>query len=83
VIEEDKIFSRLCAVVRRTFRLADGTPIGPETTSSDIDGWDSLSHSILIMNVEDEFSIVLDSDRVYRLSDIGELAGLIRSTPAG
>jgi acyl carrier protein len=79
-LSDNDIFARLAAIVRRTFRLADEAAISPEMSSLDIDGWDSLSHSILIMEVEEEFEVSLALDRVYELSDIGELASLIRST---
>lgn len=75
----EEVFTRLREVVRRTFAAANRVEIERSTTSADIDGWDSLSHSILIMNVEDAFGVDLPLDAVYSLVDLGALADLIES----
>lgn len=77
---KDVIFERVREVMIRTFRAAAGTAIVNETTSADIDGWDSLSHSLLIMNVEDEFGVDLPLDRTYELQNVGELVDLLFDT---
>ncbi len=76
----DDTFARLANVVRRTFRLADDVPVVALTSSADIDGWDSLSHAILIMDVEDVFSVTLPLERVFAVQTLGELADLVRVT---
>jgi acyl carrier protein len=76
----DDDFVRLSNVVRETFNAAPSVNVVPETTSADIDGWDSLSHSILIMRVEEEFGIELPFEQVFDLKDIGALAESIRAT---
>jgi acyl carrier protein len=68
---------RLQAIFDRTFPAAGRVRIGPETTAADVEGWDSLSHALLIMGVEGEFGITLPADRVYELNDVGELVALI------
>jgi acyl carrier protein len=79
----DEILSRVTAVVRKTFHVGDGTPVSRDTTSADIDGWDSLAHSVLIMAIEDEFKIELPDEKIFELKDVGELADLVASTLAG
>jgi acyl carrier protein len=73
-------FERIARIVRTTFRLPSESPLLPSTTSEDIDGWDSLTHSILIMSVEEEFEIELPFDRVFTLRDLGDLAELVQAT---
>jgi acyl carrier protein len=72
----DKI--RTCVIA--TFHLPPETPITRATTSADVDGWDSLSHAMLIMKVEQEFALELPFDRVYDLANVGELADLVQAT---
>lgn len=72
--------SRVAAVVKSTFQLATDMTVTAATTSADVDGWDSLSHSILIMRIEEEFEIELPVDRVYDLKDVGELVQLVSET---
>jgi acyl carrier protein len=73
-------FERLRAVVCRTFPAAASVDVQRSTTSADIAGWDSLSHSILIMNVEEEFGLDLPLDAVFELDDLGDLADLVDAT---
>ena len=73
-------FARVANVVRETFHVQPDVVIAPNTTSADIDGWDSLSHSILIMRVEEEFDMELPFDQIYDLKDIGALVELIRAS---
>lgn len=74
----DPVFDRIRKVMVETFRVPAGVAIERETTSADIDGWDSLSHSLLIMNVEEEFGVDLPFDRVYELQNVGELVDLLQ-----
>lgn len=79
MIDSDEIFFRVSTVVRRTFQLDDGAPVTRETTSADVDGWDSLAHSVLLMGIEDEFGITFEAETMFELEDVGALAELVRS----
>lgn len=73
----DTTLERVRTCLITTFHLSPGTSITRETTSADVEGWDSLSHAILIMKVEQEFELELPFDRVYDLANVGELADLV------
>ena len=77
-----EVLDKVAAVVRKTFRIPAGTPIDAQTTSADVEGWDSLSHAVLIMNVEEAFGVDLPLDRVYALNTIGDFVKLLRETGA-
>lgn len=77
-----EVLDNVVAVVRKTFRIPDGTRIDAQTTSADVEGWDSLSHALLIMNVEEAFGVDLPLDRVYALNTIGDLVNLLSETGA-
>lgn len=68
---------KIVAAMKRTFRVPSSFQICPETTSADIDGWDSLSHAVLIMNVEQEFGIEIPLDKAYALPNVGALAAVL------
>ncbi len=76
----DDDFAHLAKVVRETFHAKPHVAVTPGTTSADIDGWDSLTHSVLIMRVEEEFGVELPFDRVFDLENLGALAELVRVT---
>ncbi len=79
---DDATLQELAAIIRRTFRQP-GLEIARETTAMDVDGWDSLSHTMLILQVEKSFGVRLPADRVHELEDVGELADLIVQARGG
>jgi acyl carrier protein len=48
-------------------------------TAADIDGWDSLSHMIIISEVEEEFGIKFKLKELNKLDRLGSLIDLIQS----
>jgi len=79
-MSDDETLQRVRECVIATFRLPASTPVTRETTSADVDGWDSLSHAMLIMRVEEHFGIELPIDAVIDLANVGELTDLVRAT---
>jgi acyl carrier protein len=63
---------RVAAVVRQVFRRPDAV-VTEATTADDIDGWDSVSHAILLLNVERAFGIRFVPAEVVDLDTIGDL----------
>lgn len=65
--------------MRRLGRVASATfncppeAIQEDTVAADIAGWDSLSHSIFIMNVEGEFDVEFDLALVPTFSSVGDM----------
>jgi acyl carrier protein len=83
--ESQAVLDRVATVMQRTFR-SGSIAISARTTSADVAGWDSLSHALLIMGIEQEFGIVLPFEEVYALNNVGELVELISRvgpSPAG
>ncbi len=75
--ESSDTLARIVKVMARTFPTLQAKSVTRETVSSDVQGWDSLSHSMLIMGVEEEFSMELPLGEVYELKDVGALVDLI------
>jgi acyl carrier protein len=57
----------------------DAIVLTPETTANDVEGWDSLSHSILISAVELKYNVKFSTREVLRLKNVGDLVNLIDS----
>lgn len=81
-VQGDPIFDKVTAVMTELFRIPAGARIEPQTTSADISGWDSLSHAVLIMKIEESFGVDLPLDRVYALNNVGELSSLLHELGA-
>jgi len=55
----------------------DQLELTPETTSNDIESWDSMSHVTMLMAVEDHFNIEFEQWEIMNLPDVGALLALI------
>ena len=74
------LLQQTAGVMRAHFRVSEQTHIGPETTSEDLPGWDSLSHTLLILAIEEHFGIELPPERTFDLENVGALVALIQET---
>jgi acyl carrier protein len=52
---------------------AKDVAITRETQASDVDGWDSLSHAILMLRIESAFKIKFSLEDTYRFDNVGDL----------
>jgi acyl carrier protein len=76
-----EILGRLQRLGAATF---GGAPdqLQESTVAADIPKWDSLRHLIFISGVEQEFGIEFDLDAIARLTNVGDLIGLIERDAA-
>lgn len=79
---DDQVLQAVAEVIRRTFS-AQGEAIDRSTVSFDIDGWDSLSHTTLMLAIERRFGVRIAPAEAAALGDAGELADLVRSKLEG
>ncbi len=68
--------NRLQDVFRNVFE-DDEIVIEDDTTSEDIEDWDSLMHIELITAIESEFSIRFTTDEMASAMNVGEFVNLI------
>ncbi len=57
----------------------DELVVDRDTTAADVDGWDSLMHVTLLINVEKALGVKFTSSEVASLKSVGDLADLIDS----
>ncbi|MBX3522947.1 MAG: acyl carrier protein [Xanthobacteraceae bacterium] len=48
-----------------------------ETTAQDVEGWDSLRHIDLIMQLEEEFGLRFTVDDITGLKNVGEMIAML------
>ncbi|MBQ4819567.1 acyl carrier protein [Aquimarina sp. MMG016] len=53
--------------------------IHDELTAKDVDGWDSLSHMMIITKIEEEFGIRFKLRELNKLKNMGSLVSLIQT----
>ncbi len=61
----------------------DELEVSRETTAHDIEGWDSLMHVTLIVNVEKAFGVKFSSSEISALKKVGDLEDLVCSYQHG
>jgi acyl carrier protein len=75
-MERIEIVSKLTSVFRTIFN--DNTLIlSDELTANDVDNWDSLSHMILITEIEKAFSIKFKLKDLNKMRNVGDMIEII------
>lgn len=77
----DEILIQTARIIRDTLECGP-VPIARETQAMHVRGWDSLSHTMILMQLEDGFGVRLPMERVLRLGTVGELVDLIAEIKA-
>jgi len=77
-MEEDILTDKLTLIFRSVFN-DDSIVLNDHTTASDIGSWDSLSHMLMITEVENAFSIKFSLREINKLKDVGTLIKLIET----
>ncbi len=77
-MKKEEVYERLNGVFRDVFD-DESIVVKPETTSSDIEDWDSLEHINLVVAVEQEFGIKFNMNEVTSMKNVGEMVDIILS----
>jgi acyl carrier protein len=77
-MEEEMIIHRLTTIFRKVFN-DDTIVLDNKLTANDIGTWDSLTHMLMITDVENTFSIKFSLREINKLKDAGTLINLIES----
>ncbi|MGN0431365.1 MAG: acyl carrier protein [Lachnospiraceae bacterium] len=72
----EALYERLNAVFQDVFDDEDIT-VNDETTSADIEDWDSLEHINLVSAVEKEFGVKFTMGQVVTMKNVGEMVDII------
>ena len=75
-MSREEIYERLNEVFRDVFGDDDIT-VNDETTSADIEGWDSLRHISLLAAVEDEFDVEFSMGQTVSMKNVGEMVDFL------
>jgi len=68
----DDTLLRVADIVRTTFKDPNAV-VTTETTADDVNGWDSLTHSVFLMSIERAFGIRFVPAEVIDLENVGDL----------
>lgn len=74
----EAVYETLNEVFRDVFD-DESIEVNDETTSDDIEDWDSLEHINLIAAVEQEFGMKFNMGQVVTMKNVGEMVDIILS----
>ena len=72
------VIEKLTKIFRMVFK-DDTIILRDSTTAEEIGSWDSLSHMLMIEEVEKQFSVRFKLKEIVRLNNVGALVQLIES----
>lgn len=75
-MEKTAVVEKLTPVFRQVFNN-ESIVVTDEMTASDVDGWDSLSHMLLITEVETAFSIKFKLRELNKMKNVGDMIEII------
>ena len=75
-MDRTEVFEKLNEIFQDVFD-DDTLEVNENTTSEDIEEWDSLMHISLIMAIENAFGIKFTMDEVTGMQNVGETADKI------
>jgi acyl carrier protein len=77
-MERTELVTKLTAVFRKVFNN-DSLVLTNELTANDVDNWDSLSHMLLITEIENTFSIKFKLKDLNKMRKVGDMIDIIMS----
>ena len=77
-MQTDVLVEKLTAIFRKVFD-DETIVLNDQMTANDIGSWDSLSHMLMITQVENAFSIKFSLREINKLKNVGALIRLIES----
>lgn len=77
-MSREEVMKRLNDVFRNMFD-DETIELNDDTTSDDIEDWDSLEHINLLVSVEQEFNMKFNMNEVTNMKNVGEMVDIILS----
>jgi acyl carrier protein len=76
-VSDEEIYGRMNDIFRDVFDDEE-LIVNPDTTASDVFGWDSLSYIRLILTVSKAFAVNFSASEVSSFKNVGELVNAVR-----
>ena len=77
-MEKEQIIEKLTTIFRTIFN-DNSLVLVDDMTASDVENWDSLSHMLMISDVENVFSIKFKLKELNNVKNVGNLILLIKT----
>ena len=71
-MERNEIFEKVCEIFKSVLGNSH-LSLMEMHTADDVEGWDSLTHIMLVVSIEKEFRIKFQSNEITAWKNIGEM----------
>jgi len=78
---DPELYAALNEIFRRVLG-DDSIDLKPSMTAEDVDGWDSMNHIFIVVEIEKRFGVKFQAAEMEELKNVGELAALVRQKTA-
>jgi acyl carrier protein len=75
-MERADVYEKLTGIFRKVFDN-DSLEIHDELTANDVESWDSLTHMLLITEVENSFSVKFRLKDLNKMRNVGDLVDIL------
>lgn len=72
--------AELYAALSEIFRQVlgdDAITLTPSMTAEDVEGWDSMNHIFIVVEIERRFGVKFQASEMEELKNVGELAAVV------
>jgi acyl carrier protein len=76
-MQEQEIYEQLKGIYS-TILKREITGLNATTTAADIDGWDSLTHMILMDSIEKHFGIKFKLMEIMKFNNVGDMVACVQ-----
>jgi acyl carrier protein len=77
----DDIAGKVRALIAETFNVAS-SDITDDTVADDVDGWDSLAHTVLMVRLQKKLRVAIPEHVAANVQTVGELIEALRRLSA-
>ena len=77
----DDIAGKVRAIIAETFNVAS-SDITDDTDADDVDGWDSLAHTVLMVRLQKKLRVAIPEHVAANVQTVGELIEALRRLSA-
>ena len=77
-MEINEILTQVNGVFKKVFKHTN-ISVDMDTTAGDVQGWDSLNHTVMIVEVEKHFNMKFKLREVLGFSNVGDMVRLIHT----
>jgi acyl carrier protein len=75
-MDQSNIYDKLTLIFQEIFSNSS-LVLSESLSANDVDNWDSLTHMILITEIETKFNIKFKLKELNKMKNVGDLVGII------